>query len=161
MAPLPLLHSVFLCLLLEMIFKVLAWTFWGRYYCWPKSWPSLPTRAESKNTETEYGGNRKVTLILSQQRGEHSRLKPQERCHEPSRGLYKAKACSQESVMRSQVDRILISSSCIVSNTVINWRPWRNDWVWQLGVSSAFFLICNYKGKGVVRVNNRYRMNLE
>ena len=27
-------------------------------------------------------------------------------------------------------------------------------------VSVAFFLMCNYKGKGVVRVNTRYRMHL-
>ena len=30
--------------------------------------------------ETEFGGNRKVALILSWQRGEHSRLMPQELC---------------------------------------------------------------------------------
>ena len=33
-----------------------------------------------KNTETEFGGNRKVALILSSRRGEHSRLLPQEQC---------------------------------------------------------------------------------
>ena len=35
-----------------------------------------------------------------------------------SRGLFKARARSQESVMRNKGDRILISSSCIVSKTV-------------------------------------------
>ena len=33
-----------------------------------------------KNTETESGGNRKVAFILSQRRGEHSSLMPQELC---------------------------------------------------------------------------------
>ena len=50
---------------------------------WQKSWPSLPTKAEEKNTETEFGGNRKVALILSQRRGKHSRLMPQELCPPP------------------------------------------------------------------------------
>ena len=38
--------------------------------------------------------------------------------HEESRGLYKARAQSQESEMRNKGDRILISSSCVVSKTV-------------------------------------------
>ena len=52
----------------------------------------------------------KAALILSQQRGAHSRLVPQELgpLHEESRGLYK---------MRDKGDRILISSSCIVLST--------------------------------------------
>jgi len=61
--------------------------------------------------ETEFGGNRKVALILSRQRAEHSSLMPQElrpRLHEVSRGLHK---------MRDRGDRILISSSCIVLST--------------------------------------------
>ena len=71
--------------------------------------------------ETESGGNRKVALILSQQRAEHSRFMPQKLCPllEKSRGLYKMRACSQESVMRNKGVRILISSSCVVSKTVI------------------------------------------
>ena len=45
-----------------------------------------------KNVETEFGGNRKVALILSQRRGEHSRLLPRNLClppHHPAtlRGL--------------------------------------------------------------------------
>ena len=40
-----------------------------------------------KNTETEFGGNRKVALTLSRQRGEHSRLMPQELCPGPMRSL--------------------------------------------------------------------------
>ena len=45
-----------------------------------KSWLSLPTETEWKNAETEFGGKRKVTLILSQWRGAHSRFMPQELC---------------------------------------------------------------------------------
>ena len=47
-----------------------------------------------KNTETKFGGKKKVVLILSQWRGEHSKLMPQELCppHEGSRGLYKMRA---------------------------------------------------------------------
>ena len=41
----------------------------------------------------------------------HCALHP---AYEESRGLYKARAHSQESVMRNKGDRILISSSCIV-----------------------------------------------
>ena len=37
------------------------------------------------NMETEFGGNRKMALKISQQRGEHSRLRPQEPCT-PTRG---------------------------------------------------------------------------
>ena len=39
---------------------------------------------------------------------------------EECRGLRKARAHSQESVMRNKGDRILISSSCIISKIVIN-----------------------------------------
>ena len=42
--------------------------------------------------------------------------------HEESRGLHKARAQSQESEMRNKGDRILISSSCVVSKTVTDWR---------------------------------------
>ena len=41
---------------------------------------------------------------------------------EESRGLYKARAQSQESETRNKGDRLLISSSCVVSKTVIDWR---------------------------------------
>ena len=40
-----------------------------------------------KNTETEFGGNRKVAFILSQRRGEHSSLMPQELCPPSLRSL--------------------------------------------------------------------------
>ena len=43
-----------------------------------KSLASLSTEAEKKNMETEFGGNRKVALILSWQRPEDSSLMPQE-----------------------------------------------------------------------------------
>ena len=36
-----------------------------------------------KNTETEFGGNKKLALILSWQRGKQSRLMPQELCTTP------------------------------------------------------------------------------
>ena len=75
-----------------------------------------------KNTETEFGRNKKVAFILSRQRGERVRLMPQDSSlHKQSRGLYKARAYSQEPAMRGKGDKILISSSCIVSKTVINW----------------------------------------
>ena len=40
--------------------------------------------------------------------------------HEGSRGLYKARAPREESVMRGKSDRISIFASCFVSKTVIN-----------------------------------------
>ena len=52
--------------------------------CWPKSWLSLPTEAKYK---LKFGGNRKVALILSWWRGEHSRLMPQELCPTLMRSL--------------------------------------------------------------------------
>ena len=39
-----------------------------------------PLKPNKKNMETEFGGNRKVVLVLSQQRGEHRRLMPQKLC---------------------------------------------------------------------------------
>ena len=62
-------------------------------------------RSRKKNTETQFGESRKVAFILSQQRGEASRLLPQELCplHEESRGFYRARACSQ--VMRNKGDQ--------------------------------------------------------
>ena len=75
--------------------------------------------------------------------------------HEESRGLYKARAQSQESEMRNKGDRILIPSSCVVSKTVIDWHQQPGHGVWQFSGSAAFFLICNYKEKGNVRVNTR------
>ena len=52
-------------------------------------------------------------MILSQQRGEYSRLMPQELSsfHEESRGLYKMSASSQESVMRTKGVRILFKDT--------------------------------------------------
>ena len=57
-----------------------------------------------------------MALILSWQREEANRLTPQELCpcpHEESRDSHK---------MRNKGDRILISSSCIFSKTVIGWH---------------------------------------
>ena len=72
-----------------------------------------------KNTGTEFGESRKVALILSQLRGEHSRITPQELCFllhpTPTRGLYKMRAHSQELMMRNKGVRLLIFSSCTVS----------------------------------------------
>ena len=76
--------------------------------------------------ETEFGGNIKVALILSQQRGEHSRLMLQELCpplnHEESRGLCKMRAYSHGSVMRNKGVGILFFFSCIVSTIVMGWQ---------------------------------------
>ena len=65
-----------------------------------------------------------MALIPSQWKGKHSRFMPQKLCPllEESRGLYKMRACSQESVMRNKGVRILISFSSIVSKTVVGWR---------------------------------------
>ena len=41
--------------------------------------------------------------------------------HEESRGLYKMRAHRQEVVMRNKGVRILISSFCTISKTVIDW----------------------------------------
>ena len=64
-----------------------------------------------------------MALILSGREGNTvgSCLKNCTKPHEESRGLYKMRACSQESVMRNKGDSILMSSSCIVSKTVIDW----------------------------------------
>ena len=83
--------------------------------------------------------------------------------HEASRGLYTARAPSQESVMRNKGDRSLTSSSCTVSNSVIYWHQQPSLRVWWLGGSATFFLIRekkNYKGKSVVRENTRCRLYL-
>ena len=89
-----------------------------------KIWAYSAHQSQKKSKETETGGNRKVAFILSEGgRGEHSRVTPQDLCphlHEKSRGFYKAGI--QESAMRTEADRILILSSCIVSKAVINWQ---------------------------------------
>ena len=43
--------------------------------------------------------------------------------------------------MRNKGVRILISSFCIVSKTIICWCQQPSNWVWQFGGSGAFFLI--------------------
>ena len=69
-----------------------------------------------------------MDLVLSQQRGKHRRLETQELCphhscpSEDSRGLHKARICSQGSVMRNKGDRLSMSSFCTVSKIVINWH---------------------------------------
>ena len=62
--------------------------------------------------------------------------------------------------MRNKGDRILISSSCTVSKTVIDWHQQLGHGVLQFSGSAAFLLICNYKEKGDVRVNTRQGMYL-
>ena len=73
--------------------------------------------------ETEFGGNRKWLYFSVGKEGNTSgsSLKNCAPLHEEFRGSCKMRAHSQESVMRNKGDRILISSSCIVSRTVINW----------------------------------------
>ena len=84
-------------------------------------WPELEIlaffarRSRIKNTEAEFGGNKKVALILTRWRV-HRRLMPQELCPSSTSSLG---AQSQESVMRNKGNRILISSSWFVSKTVI------------------------------------------
>ena len=67
-----------------------------------------------------------MALILSWQRREHSRVHASRTVppypHKESRGLYKARARSQDSVMRNKGDKILISSPCILSKTVTVWH---------------------------------------
>ena len=77
-------------------------------------------QSQMKNMETEFGGNRKVALILSWWRGARSKLMPQElgpHLHKESRDLCTMRAHSQELAMSNQGVRILISFSCIVSKT--------------------------------------------
>ena len=56
----------------------------GFYTKW--KYPLLPAKIlafsayQSQMKNTEFGGNRKVAFILSQRRGEHSKLMPQELC---------------------------------------------------------------------------------
>ena len=65
---------------------------WGwRHLHSRKAWALLPAKisvfsvhwSQMKNMETEFGGSRKVTFILSRRRGERSRLVPQELCLPP------------------------------------------------------------------------------
>ena len=82
-------------------------------------------RSLIKNTEPEFGGNRKVLLFSVGGEGNTvgTWLK---NCspllYEESRGLYKIRTHSQELVMRNKDVRILISSSYIVSKAVIGWH---------------------------------------
>ena len=71
--------------------------------------------------ETEFGGNRKVALILSSRSGEDCASRTVSHFHERSRGLYKMRACSQGSVRRKK-GSCIISSACNVSKTVKGWR---------------------------------------
>ena len=75
--------------------------------------------------------------------------------HEESRGLYKGMAHSQVSVMRNKwvgsrsLPRAIFQKQ---SWTEVN-NPVTDSGSW--GGSAALFLICKYKGKGVVRVTTR------
>ena len=68
-----LLQHIFIQMMIRMIkISNVVYIFFSLNCCRPKSWPSLPTEAEfkkTKNTETEFGGNRKVALILSGREG--------------------------------------------------------------------------------------------
>ena len=110
---------------------------WYCSCCWPESWPSLPTETEWKIWRQSLEEIQRWPLFSVGREGS-SRLLPPELCppcplSEESRGLYKAGAHSQESVMRNEVGRILISSSCIVSKAIVNWPQQPSNWVWQLG----------------------------
>ena len=101
---------------------------------------ALSSKAKLKNTETGFEGNRKVALVLIQQRGERSRLLlVRLPSNKKSRGLYKIKACSQELMMRNKGVRVLSSSSCIVSKTVIGWH---SNPVIESGSLVTSFLTC-------------------
>ena len=81
-----------------------------------------------------------MALVLIQQRGEHSRLLLVKLpSNKKFRGLYKIKACSQELMMRNKGVRVLSSSSCTVSKTVIGWR---SNPVIESGSLVASFLTC-------------------
>ena len=107
----------------------------------------------------EFERNRKVALVLSQWRGKDNKLMPQE-LSTPSMSL--GAYLRQGLAVRSQWWGInVIRSWClplVVFQTVMDWRQWPSKSIWQFDGSAAFFLICNSKGKGVVRVNTRYRM---
>ena len=71
----------------------------------------------NRNTETEFGGNRKMALITCRKRGECSRLLSQQLCPLPW-GIWEDQidgAHRLRYVIRNKVARILHSSSCIVS----------------------------------------------
>ena len=70
------------------------------------------------------------------------------------------RAHSQESVMTNKAVRILISSSRIVSKTVTGQCQQPSNCVCQFPGAAAFVLICDYRGKAVLRVNTRHRMYL-
>ena len=66
------------------------------------------------------GSHSRILLkrLSSSSRGRHNSLMPQDlnfHLYEESKSLYKMRACSQESMMRTKGVRILYSSSCIVS----------------------------------------------
>ena len=65
-----------------------------------------------------------MALILSKQGNTVGSLPKNcaSRPHEKSRGLYKMRAHSQEPVMRNKGVRVLISSFCTVSKTVLGWH---------------------------------------
>ena len=92
--------------------------------CWPKSWPSLPTEAEQKMWRQSLEKTERWLLFSVGGEGTTvgSCLRNCAPLHEESRGLYKARAQSQESEMWNKGDRTLISSSCVVSKTVIDWH---------------------------------------
>ena len=100
-----------------------------------------------------------MALVLSQWRGKDNKLMPQE-LSTPSMSL--GAYLRQGLAARSQWWGInVIRSWCLplaVFQTVMDWRQWPSKSIWQFDGSAAFFLICNSKGKGVVRVNTRYRM---
>ena len=68
------------------------------------------------------------------------------------------RADGQDSVMRNKDDSILISSSCVVSKTVINWCSNR---VWQFGGSAAFFRTCKLQGEGFCKHNHQRGDSIE
>ena len=102
-------------------------TLWCRKACCQaKSWPSLCAEAKWKIWRQSLEEIERWLLFSASREGNTvgSCLKNCAPCplHEESRGLYKARAPSQESVLRNKGGRILISSTFIVSKTVIDFH---------------------------------------
>ena len=123
--------------------------------CWLKSWLSLPTETECKNAETEFGGKRKVTLILSQWRGAQSRFMPQELCPPcmSSLGAHIRWGLTVRSQWRGTTMLRPLFLPLALFQRLVSVTP--SIWVWYFGGFAALLLICNSKRKGVARVNPR------
>ena len=108
--------------------------FLGKDVLLAKSWSSLTTESQiQKNTEREFGGNRKVDVILSREANTvGSRLKNCATTALAPVRILGAYIRQGFAVMRNKGGRISMSSFCTVSKIVINWHSVQFNSVAQL-----------------------------